>query len=192
MLLFAEAPDDEEDCQDSRKSQSEPRAQRDLRHGGRQERTVQSCNRDGGEDHDVPGEKPDDKCDQSDHTCVEEGDHDNADAICVAEGGGVVIDCGDNNSTCHEQPVCEWDVELVVENLRGVDNPDRREIAELGDLGDQLERRCDDRLRRNNSSEDRENHSRDQGAFRCCVEHRVRVCLGVYGNVCGLTTVCQQ
>ena len=57
------------------------------------------------------------------------------------EGGGVwyvIVDGGHYYRTDHEKPIGEGDVDLPVENLRGVHHFDLREVGELHDLREEL------------------------------------------------------
>ena len=46
----------------------------------------------------------------------------------------VVVDCCHDNRSNHHQPVCEGDVDLAVEFLRGMVDLDMGEVGELHDL----------------------------------------------------------
>ena len=62
-------------------------------------------------------------------------DKHDADSISLPEGGCVVEHCRDDDRSDHQQPIRQRYVELIVEDLRSVNDRDLRKIAQFDDLG---------------------------------------------------------
>lgn len=79
-----------------------------------------------------------------------------------------------------------------MKDLRSMDHLDLREVAQLHDLGQKLERRSNNSLTCNNSSQNSNDQTWVQPSVRRSVEERVGVCSWVLAYVRGLADITEK
>ena len=158
LVLLTEAPENENARQHARKDKGEPSSLWDLREHGGEVHAVESREYDEDGKDDEWAYTPDYEGDDGDHAGCDECDEDDANAVCVAEGGClyerglvgilkargwnvgsyVVVHRGHDYRSDHKKPVGERNVDLSVEDLGGVHHLDLGKIGELHNLREEL------------------------------------------------------
>jgi len=158
LVFFTEAPENEDAGQDARKDEGKPSSLRDLCKRGGEVYAIEGREDDEDREDDEGAYTPDYEGDDGDHAGCDESDEDDADTVGVAEGGClcggglvgcldmrawnvgsyIVVHCGHDYRTDHEEPVGKGDVDLPVEDLGGVHHLDLGKVRKLHDLREEL------------------------------------------------------
>ena len=68
---------------------------------------------------------------ENSHARIEEGDKHNTDTVRITEISSVFVNRSDQDGANHEEPVCEWNIQLAMEDFRCVLDGELRKVRQF-------------------------------------------------------------